>query len=655
MFFAVPPAIIPQVICEPDTEPSTPKSSTSNQSLLEAAAEVAQSLDETCEAVIQCSPRARRKLLDSLDSAEAMNIVQASSESSTSSNWSLNKLSPGDLRLLEERSRSHSHTSSSGSTSSLERLSPGRRSKERSPKQGSTSNSTWSLNKLSPIKHEGMSFEDCFSKCGRSPTKFPYDSMSLTSLEGDKIIKSDSFTRINANEKLVTCKSDIVMANEEDPKQDCKQNLTEFAEKLSEKLLQEIDQYSKRMNEDFDVCESGSSKKERKSKNRLCQNVLDDLSDELLKLENPQSKDPIEATTKCLSPSKEEKKCPTGLEGKKFNQVAFPKCTCKPKNSKTSSSEIVDNNVNNANLSKKNKLSNINKIPIVDKGSIDNILNNNAKTNSDVPNNCSESSTLIVNTSEVEITVSAVVVESNGNPEITIDTNTYSETKAGSQSIESGYSIESEMSIDSYPTDKRSSLKVGQSTDSSEVDKMEISPESVTPRSSVGMAVLKPGYSIESSDAGDISGSGSDWSRRDTNSAGKTDCGGSTASLGRASTASLASCSEWSKERKLADGRSSSEETAPVRSPLLRQRAEDTLNVQDRPSLQASLSDTSQDSLPSDNGGGAITFHRYYHVFKEGELDQLIEKYVENLHIISSYYDHASWCVVAEKVQVWTI
>lgn len=70
-------------------------------------------------------------------------------------------------------------------------------------------------------------------------------------------------------------------------------------------------------------------------------------------------------------------------------------------------------------------------------------------------------------------------------------------------------------------------------------------------------------------------------------------------------------------------------------------------------SRDASLS-TSQDSLQSDMGG-APTLHRYYHVFREGELDQLIEKYVHNLHIISSYYDHANWCVVAEKVQVWTI
>ena len=63
---------------------------------------------------------------------------------------------------------------------------------------------------------------------------------------------------------------------------------------------------------------------------------------------------------------------------------------------------------------------------------------------------------------------------------------------------------------------------------------------------------------------------------------------------------------------------------------------------------------TSQDSLQSDTGG-APTLHRYYHVFRGRELDQLIEKYVQNLHIISSYYDHANWCIIAEKVQVWTI
>ena len=57
----------------------------------------------------------------------------------------------------------------------------------------------------------------------------------------------------------------------------------------------------------------------------------------------------------------------------------------------------------------------------------------------------------------------------------------------------------------------------------------------------------------------------------------------------------------------------------------------------------------------SSSGSGSMTHHRYYHVFREGELDFLINKYVENLHIVNSYYDHANWCIVAEKVNVWTI
>lgn len=46
---------------------------------------------------------------------------------------------------------------------------------------------------------------------------------------------------------------------------------------------------------------------------------------------------------------------------------------------------------------------------------------------------------------------------------------------------------------------------------------------------------------------------------------------------------------------------------------------------------------------------------RYYHVFREGELAELIQNYVEELHVLHSYFDHANWCVVAEKVQVWKI
>lgn len=66
-------------------------------------------------------------------------------------------------------------------------------------------------------------------------------------------------------------------------------------------------------------------------------------------------------------------------------------------------------------------------------------------------------------------------------------------------------------------------------------------------------------------------------------------------------------------------------------------------------------SNSSNTSLDSPSQGGSTTHHRYYHVFREGELDALINHHVASLHIVSSYYERASWCVVAEKVQVWTI
>ncbi|XP_072547629.1 probable tRNA methyltransferase 9B [Salminus brasiliensis] len=46
---------------------------------------------------------------------------------------------------------------------------------------------------------------------------------------------------------------------------------------------------------------------------------------------------------------------------------------------------------------------------------------------------------------------------------------------------------------------------------------------------------------------------------------------------------------------------------------------------------------------------------RYYHVFREGELTQLIEEHVEELHVLHTCLDHANWCVVAEKVHVWRV
>ncbi|XP_063916101.1 uncharacterized protein Fid isoform X2 [Zophobas morio] len=169
----------------------------------------------------------------------------------------------------------------------------------------------------------------------------------------------------------------------------------------------------------------------------------------------------------------------------------------------------------------------------------------------------------------------------------------------------------------------KTSIKMGTSTDSCDSDKGSSTNSMI---SSVATSI-NFGQSVESADGLE--------SHKDTNSISRYSDGGSTASL--------ASCPEWKTIKSKPEERLSNS-TVSLDSDSSKKREKATL-----------LSDTSQDSLPSDNIGGEITYHRYYHVFREGELDQLIEKYVENLHIISSYYDHASWCIVAEKVQVWTI
>lgn len=43
-----------------------------------------------------------------------------------------------------------------------------------------------------------------------------------------------------------------------------------------------------------------------------------------------------------------------------------------------------------------------------------------------------------------------------------------------------------------------------------------------------------------------------------------------------------------------------------------------------------------------------ILIKRYYHVFKKGELEDLIKDLP--IKIVDTYYDHANWCVVIKKL-----
>jgi len=46
---------------------------------------------------------------------------------------------------------------------------------------------------------------------------------------------------------------------------------------------------------------------------------------------------------------------------------------------------------------------------------------------------------------------------------------------------------------------------------------------------------------------------------------------------------------------------------------------------------------------------GYRTYQRYYHVFKKGELSELIEQSGQPMTVTKDYYDHENWCVVAVK------
>lgn len=46
----------------------------------------------------------------------------------------------------------------------------------------------------------------------------------------------------------------------------------------------------------------------------------------------------------------------------------------------------------------------------------------------------------------------------------------------------------------------------------------------------------------------------------------------------------------------------------------------------------------------------STVYHRYYHVFKKNELDNLLETF-NNIEIIESYYDHANWCCLVKKIK----
>ncbi|XP_072260330.1 probable tRNA methyltransferase 9B [Pyxicephalus adspersus] len=53
--------------------------------------------------------------------------------------------------------------------------------------------------------------------------------------------------------------------------------------------------------------------------------------------------------------------------------------------------------------------------------------------------------------------------------------------------------------------------------------------------------------------------------------------------------------------------------------------------------------------IPNDN----TDCLRYYHIFKQNELSELIQQNIPELYVVSTFYDHSNWCVIAEKKSLW--
>lgn len=46
----------------------------------------------------------------------------------------------------------------------------------------------------------------------------------------------------------------------------------------------------------------------------------------------------------------------------------------------------------------------------------------------------------------------------------------------------------------------------------------------------------------------------------------------------------------------------------------------------------------------------STVYHRYYHMFRKDELENLLKEF-DNIEIEESYYDHENWCCIVKKIK----
>jgi hypothetical protein len=74
--------------------------------------------------------------------------------------------------------------------------------------------------------------------------------------------------------------------------------------------------------------------------------------------------------------------------------------------------------------------------------------------------------------------------------------------------------------------------------------------------------------------------------------------------------------------------------------------------IQEMPNINDNLQNLENNEKPLDDKRRTVIYKRqlyfnlrYYHVFKEGELEQMLAM-IENITVVKSYYDHANWCAI---------
>lgn len=84
-------------------------------------------------------------------------------------------------------------------------------------------------------------------------------------------------------------------------------------------------------------------------------------------------------------------------------------------------------------------------------------------------------------------------------------------------------------------------------------------------------------------------------------------------------------------------------------SPGLRLDTDDATHSPDSKPSPSGTTQTSSSHLKSESESHLTpVFHRYYHVFHQGELEQLCSQ-VDGVKVQSSYHDQGNWCVILEK------